>query len=107
MRAVEGGCLMPSAETFLSSKAVFERYLPNDATVADFNFETCQGSDCFKIGAGKTILEKNYCWTCNLLKINGKTAAKKVLIYNLRLFPFVACKTLSEQIRITWTLEFS
>lgn len=44
---------MPSAETFLASKAVFERYLPSDGTLETFDFETCEGSDCFKFAPGK------------------------------------------------------
>lgn len=48
VKAIQGACLMPSAETFLASKAVFERYLPKDGTLETFEFETCEGDDCFK-----------------------------------------------------------
>ena len=38
---------MPLGEPFLSNRDAIERYLPEDATMTSFEFDTCSESNCF------------------------------------------------------------
>ena len=60
VRTVAGGCLLPMSEPFLSNKNIIERYLPEDASVQSFEFNTCSGSNCFDYAPeGKALHQCN------------------------------------------------
>ena len=49
---------MPLAEVFLKDKNTIAKYLPEDAAIQSFAFDTCKGSNCFDfIPKGKDIDE--------------------------------------------------
>ena len=56
--SINGGCLHPYAEPFLSNKNVVESYFPEGTSIQEYDFETCTGSNCFKLspeGNGYTM----------------------------------------------------
>ena len=42
---------MPTSESWLSSKAIMEQFLPEDAAIESFDYKTCTGSNCFELAA--------------------------------------------------------
>ena len=58
---------MPMAENFLSNKDIIEQYLPEDASIESFEFDTCSGPDCLDYTPKGKKSDIVYCYIGTLI----------------------------------------